>query len=77
MGGMSFMKINDFVIKPVAFKIYDVFWGNGWDNWSRFEIKYFDGKMKLNLIKGKSMNKELFSKLYIELKGKKADHGSE
>lgn len=66
------MKTNEIVVRPVAFKTVDVFWGIGWDNWSRFDIKYFDGKMQLKLIKGKSMPKDIFSTLYTELKSKKA-----
>lgn len=67
------MTTHVFAIRPVAFKVVDVFWNKGWDNWSRFEIKYFDGKMQLKLVKGKSMPKELFSQLYSELKSGKAN----
>lgn len=58
------------LIKPAGFKVVDVFWDKGWNNWSRFEIKYFNGKMYLNLIKGASMTKEAFNELYTTLSSK-------
>ena len=62
--------MNDIEIKPIAFKVFDVFWGTGWNQWSRFEKKYFDGKLHLNLIKGIPMPKDKFSELYQLMKAK-------
>lgn len=54
-------------IKPVAHKTFDCFWSKGWEGWSRFEKKYFNGKLHLNLIKGNPMPKDLFRQLYESL----------
>lgn len=58
------------VIKPIAHKVFDAFWGIGWDSWSRFEKKYFNGKLHLNLIKGNPMPKDAFRLLYESLEKK-------
>lgn len=63
--------MTELVILPVAHKVVDVFWGKGWTQWARFEIKYFNGKIHLGLIKGVSMPKEVFSQLYSSLSTKK------
>lgn len=53
---------------PVAHKVFDAFWGEkGWEQWSRFEKKYFNGKLHLNLVKGNPMPKDLFRQLYESL----------
>lgn len=57
-------------IFPVAHKVFDCFWGQGWEGWSRFEKKYFNGKLHLNLIKGNPMSKDLFRSLYQSLEKK-------
>ena len=57
----------ELVIKPVAHKVFDVFWAKGWEKLSRFERKYFNGKLHLNLIKGNPMPKDLFRSLYEQL----------
>lgn len=43
-------------------KMFDVFTGKGWDNWSRFRKE--DGN-KLKLIKGSPLSKQDFTKLLI------------
>jgi hypothetical protein len=55
------------IIKHVNQQIIDVFWDSGWCNWSRFEKKYFGGKLNLALIKGSPMKKHQFKELYVIL----------
>ena len=55
------------MIKPVAHKVFDAFWAQGWEGWSRFEKKYFNGKLHLSLVKGNPMPKDLFRSLYSSL----------
>lgn len=55
------------LIKPVSKRIIDVFWDDGWENWARFEKKYFGGKLHLELIKGSPMKKHQFKELFTIL----------
>ena len=59
------------IVIPVNRKIVDVFWDLGWENWARFEKKYFGGKLHLTLIKGSPMKKHQFKELYTILEGSK------
>lgn len=63
--------MSNVIVKPVAHKVVDAFWGKGWDQWARFEIKYFNGKMHLQLVKGSSMPKDTYSELYTLLSSKR------
>ena len=55
------------LVKEVNKRVIDVFWDSGWDNWARFEKKYFGGKLHLALIKGSPMKQHQFKELYIVL----------
>lgn len=55
------------IVKKVSESILDVFCGNGWLQWSRFEVVFLKGRLTLKLIKGQPMSKEMFSTLYKEL----------
>ena len=57
-------------IKQVAKNILDVFTGQGWLNWSRFHVKYHEGKAYPKLIKGQPLNKEDFDDLCKQLANK-------
>lgn len=59
------------LIKPANETTIDVFTGTGWNNWSRFEVKKFNGKPHLTLVKGQPMSKADFSTLFKEI----ANHG--
>lgn len=50
-------------VLPVSNRVFDVFWGKGWDNWARFEKKYFNGKLHLQLLKGIPMRQHDFKTL--------------
>lgn len=52
------------IIKKVNEHLIDVFVGNGWNNWSRFEVMFNHGKLLLKLVKGNPMHKEQFQDLY-------------
>lgn len=41
------------VILPVSPTVFDVFVGNGWNNWSRFHIR----QKTLNLVAGRPLSK--------------------
>ena len=53
----------DFTIFANGNHEYDVFVGNGWENWSRFKK---ESKI-LKLIKGQPLPKELYEKLLKEI----------
>ena len=55
------------VIRHLSDMVIDVFTGNGWVNWSRFEIVNMKGKKSLKLIKGFPMEKSNFQTLYTEV----------
>ena len=55
------------LIKEVTPRLIDVFWDFGWNNWARFEKKYFGGKLHLSLIKGSPMKKHQFKELFTIL----------
>ena len=47
--------------------VIDVWFGNGWYNWARFEIRRIKGKVFLNKINGRAIPNQLFSNLCKEL----------
>jgi hypothetical protein len=55
------------IIRRLNDATIDVFTGNGWNNWSRFEVSYRSSRLSLKLVKGQPMKKEEYSKLYEEL----------
>lgn len=50
--------------------VLDVFTGQGWNNWSRFEATMNKGKIFLKLVKGTPMAKDDFATLYQTLSAK-------
>ena len=53
--------------KFVARDVIDVFFGQGWYNWARFEVRRIKGKVFLHKINGCSIPATLFSSICIEL----------
>lgn len=53
----------DFTIYSLGQQHYDVFFGMGWDNWSRFRRE----NHILKLIKGRPMPKDLYETLLKEM----------
>jgi hypothetical protein len=51
------------VIKQVNQEIIDVFCGQGWLNWTRFEKTYLRGSLMLGKIKGRSLTPNEFKSL--------------
>jgi len=47
--------------------VVDVFTGKGWDNWTRFEIKFIKGKVYPKKIGGQAMESRDFQTLLTEL----------
>ena len=55
------------VFKKVNESLIDVFCGIGWNQWSRFEVKFENGRGVLKLVKGRPMEKAEFRQLYQEI----------
>ena len=55
------------VFKKVNESLIDVFCGVGWNQWSRFEVKFENGRGVLKLVKGRPMEKAEFRQLYQEI----------
>lgn len=51
--------IPEFVIRQISHNLFDVFTGEGWENWTRF--KRVNGR--LNLVGGTAVSKELYNTL--------------
>lgn len=64
-------------IKPVSNNVFDVFVGNGWSNWARFEKKSFKGRVFISLIKGNALEDAEFSKLREVLANEIPEEGVE
>ena len=54
----------DFTIFALGHGTFDIFTGNGWENWSRFQR---DGRV-LKLVKGQPLTKDLYETLCKTLK---------
>lgn len=51
-------------IKRLGDNILDVFTGNGWNMWSRFEVSFVHNRLHLKLVKGQPMSKADYKSLY-------------
>jgi hypothetical protein len=51
------------IIKKINNNTIDVFFGEGWENWGRFKIKYGKPITQLFQIKGTRFHKKEFTKL--------------
>ena len=54
-------------LKFVNHNVIDVFFGLGWNNWARFEIRRIKGKVFLNKIAGCPLPNKLFSEICLQL----------
>jgi hypothetical protein len=61
----------DVLVKHVYGRVFDAFWGSGWNAWTRFLIK--NGKAQY--IKGKSINKEDAAQLEAAVQANEAQPG--
>lgn len=59
--------VSSLVIKRINRHLCDVFFGDGWDNWARFEIRRIKGKAFPIKQQGVALPKELFAQLCEEL----------
>lgn len=55
------------LLRPVADNVVDVFLGEGWENWTRFEIKRMKGKVFLKKLNGKPLKEQEFKDLCMQL----------
>lgn len=55
------------IFKYVNEDIIDVWFGSGWYNWVRFEIKRLKGNLYLHKVNGRSLPNEMFFQLVREL----------
>ena len=53
--------------KFLTIDVIDVWFGSGWYNWARFEIRRIKGKVFLNKINGRAIPNTLFANICREL----------
>lgn len=55
------------IYKYLTMDVIDVFFGTGWYNWARFEIRRIKGRVYLNKINGRAIPNTMFADLCKEL----------
>jgi hypothetical protein len=63
----SELQVDHFDLRFVNRDVVDVFFGLGWNNWARFDIRRIKGKIFLNKIGGRPIPNQLFSKVCLQL----------